>query len=214
MMRLARPFLTLCLALAWAGAAWAQDTPSGTVVYGIHHEKHGDIGTHKVSFSRSGEDLLVEVEGQAKVKVLFFTVYRMETSRREIWHGGRLVSYRAQTNDDGEDIAVEANTAGDKLVIEGQKGRVEAPAGTFPTHPWNHEIVEQSLLMDTKTGNLLKVAISEAGEEAIQVRGAEVKAKKYVISGDMERELWFGPDGAWLKMRYEKDGAKITLTLM
>jgi hypothetical protein len=38
-------------------------------------------------------------------------------------------------------------------------------------------------------------------------------ARKYVISGGMNRELWYGPDGTWLQMRFEKDGSKITFTL-
>ena len=43
--------------------------------------------------------------------------------------------------------------------------------------------------------------------------GQSVTARKYLVAGDMERELWYGPDDTWLKMRFDKDGAKITFTL-
>lgn len=210
--RLASAVMTAMLLAATT--AWAQQAPSGTMLYGIHHEKYDDIGTHEVTFSRSGEDLMVEVKNRLKVKVLFITAYRFEAKRREVWRGGRLVSYRSRSDDDGTEIVVRAEAEGDKLVIEGQHGRAEAPLGTFPTHPWNAKIVEQSKIMDTKTGAILAVSVAAAGDETIEVGGRKVKASKYRMTGDMERELWFGPDGTWLQMRFDKDGDTITFTLM
>jgi len=156
---------------------------------------------------------MVEVRNRMKVKLLFVTVFRYQADRREIWRDGRLLSYRSQTHDDGTDIALAAEIEGDKLMIDGPDGRIEAPAGTYPTHPWNPKIVEQTLLMDTKTGKLLKVAIREAGEETIEARGRSVKATKYVVTGDQEREIWFGPGGTWLQMRFDSDGSDVTFTL-
>ena len=215
MLRSARLALTVMTVVLLATASVrAQQAPSGTMLYGIHHETYDDIGTHQVTFSQSGGDLLVEVKNRLKVKVLFITAYRFEANRREVWRGGKLVSYRSKTDDDGTEITVRAEAEGDKLVIEGQNGREEAPLGTFPTHPWNAKIVEQSRIMDTKTGELRTVSVTAAGEETIEAGGREVKARKYLMTGDMERELWFGPDGTWLQMRFDKDGDKITFTLM
>lgn len=213
MVRLAKGLLAAALAAGLAGAAWAAEPPSGTAVYKIHHEKYGDIGTHKLTFARSGDDLTVEVENKMKVKVLFVTVFRYEAKRRELWRDGRMVGYRSQTHDDGTDITAMAELTGDKLVIEGPKGRATTPLGVFPTNPWNAKIIDQSLLMDTKTGELLKVKIAEAGEDTLEVRGKAVKARKYVISGELERELWYGADGAWLQMRFDSDGSAVTFTL-
>jgi hypothetical protein len=213
MLHTARRLLGAVLVLGFAASAWAAEPPSGTVIYGIHHEKYGDIGTHRLTFSRSGEDLMVEVENKMKVKILFVTAFRYEAERRELWRDGKMVSYRSQTDDDGTPFAASAELKGDKLVIEGSEDSVEAPLGVFPTNPWNRQIVEQSLLMDTKTGELLKVKIDAAGEDTIEVRGASVKARKYVITGDLERELWFAEDGTWLQMRFDSDGSAVTFTL-
>jgi hypothetical protein len=194
-------------------AAWSQEVPVGTRLYGIHHEKHGDVGSHKVTFSRSGEDLMVQVENRIKVKVLFITAYRFEADRTELWRDGRLVSYRSETHDDGTDIEVSAEAQDGKLLIDGINGRVEAPGETFPSHPWNQDVLDRALIMDTKTGELKTVQVEAAGEDVIEAGGQSIAARKYVISGDMERELWYGPDGTWLQMRFEKDGSKITFTL-
>jgi hypothetical protein len=213
MLQWAKRLLAAVLALGFAASAWAAELPSGTVIYGIHHEKYGDVGTHKLTFSRSGEDLMVEVQNKMKVKLLFITVFSYKADRRELWRDGKMVSYRSQTDDDGTDIATAAELKGGKLVIEGPDGPIEGPFGVFPTNPWNSKIVEQSLLMDTKTGALLNVKIDAAGEDTVEARGKSFKARKYVISGDLERELWFGEDGTWLQMRFDSDGSAITFTL-
>lgn len=206
-------FLAFAVTLGSVVAAFAQSQPSGTRVYGIHHEKHGDIGTHTVSFSRSGKDLLVEVANRIEVKVLFITFYSFAADREEIWRDGRMISYRSRTNDDGTDIEVTAVAKSGKLVIQGPDGRVEAPEGTFPSHPWNQKIVEQRLLMDSKSGDLLKVTTTAAGAETIEAGGGPVEAKKFVMSGELERELWYRDDGTWLKMRFDSDGKEVTFTL-
>jgi len=213
MARLARRLLSVVAVFGLAAGAWAAEAPSGTVVYKIHHEKYGDIGSHTLTFAESGGELTVDVENKMKVKVLFVTVFRYEAERRELWRGGRMVGYRSQTHDDGTDISAVAELKGDKLVIEGPNGRATTPLGVFPTNPWNREIVAQPLLMDTKTGELLKVEIAEAGEDTLEIRGKSVKAKKYVIAGELERELWYGEDGTWLQMRFDSDGSAVTFTL-
>ncbi len=97
---------------------------------------------------------MVEVANRIEVKVLFLTFYSFAADRVEIWRDGRMISYRSQTNDDGADIAVSAVAKGGKLVIQNPGGRTEAPNGTFPSHPWNQKIIEQPLVMDSKSGSL------------------------------------------------------------
>ena len=206
--------LVAILALAAAGAV-AQEPPAGTMVYKINHSEHGDIGTHEVTFSRSGDqDLMVDVEIGMKVKILFITAFRFESSRSELWRDGQLVSYRAETDDDGTAYKVKADAKGGQLEVDTGEGKETVPLGTFPSHPWNIGIVEQTRLIDTKTGEVKTVAVAEAGEETIEAGGGPVKARKYQVTGGMERELWFGPDGRWLQLRFEKDGAQVTFTLL
>jgi hypothetical protein len=213
MARLATCLLAGIPGVGLAAVVWAAELPNGTVVYNIHHEKYGDIGTHTLTFAESGAALTVDVENKMKVKVLFVTVFRYEAERRELWRGGQMVGYRSQTHDDGTDIAAMAELKGDKLVIEGPNGRATTQFGIFPTNPWNRKIVEQSLLMDTKTAELLKVKTAEAGKDTLEIRGKSVEASKYVISGELERELWYGEDGTWLQMRFDSDGSAVTFTL-
>jgi hypothetical protein len=183
------------------------------MVYDIHHEDHGTIGHHTVSFEREGDDLVVEIENEIKVKILFVTAFRFEATRRERWRDGKMITYDNQTHDDGTDIAVRARAKDDKLIIEGPNGTAEAPLGTFPSHPWNKDIVKSDLLMESKTGKLLNIGIASAGAETLQIGDRAVVTTRYEMNGDLERELWFDEEGNWVQLRFVKDGSRITFTL-
>ncbi len=66
--------------------------------------------------------------------------------------------------------------------------------------------------MDTKTGKLLKVSTRAAGAEPVDVAGKPVSTKKYVTSGDMDRELWFDGKGNLIQFRFVRDGSTLTFT--
>lgn len=213
MFRLRRTILLLTFTtLIWGGAATASVWPNGTFQHVIKHEEYGDIGTHTVTFKNNGEDLIVETKTRIKVKVLFWG-YHFEADRKEVWRDGRLIAYEGFTNEDGETFTVVAHADGNKLMIDGPAGRVEAPGTIFPTHPWNPKIVEHDLLMSTKTGELKKVKITAVGEEPIKVGGQYIKARKYLMSGDLRRELWFDKNGICVQVRLKKKGDDVTLTL-
>ena len=192
--------------------AAAYEPPSGTVVYVIHHSKYKNIGTHSLTFSRSGKELIVDVTVKIKVKVLFIPVHSLASERKETWRGGRFVGYSSHTKENRKVFDVSAKSDGAKFIIEGPDGKMEADGAVFPTNPWNPDIVKAGLLMDTKTGKLLKVSVAAAGEDSVEVSGKAVKTRKYVISGDLERELWFDKDGNLIRFRFLKDGKTLTFT--
>ncbi len=206
--------LGLVAAAMCLGQAALAVPPAGTsVVFGIHHEEHGDVGEHRVSFSREGEDLVVSVDNLITVEIFFITAFRFQAERREVWRDGRMIAYESRTHDDGTDILVSARLEGEKLVIDGPEGRIEAPAGTFPTHPWNPAFLGQSLVMDTKTGRLLNIETVEAGRETIEAGGRLIRARKHRITGDTRREIWFDDAGNLLQLRLYADGKAVTFTL-
>ena len=206
--------LGVLAAAACVGQAALAVPPAGTsVVFGIHHEDHGEVGEHRVSFSRQGEDLVVSVDNLITVEIFFITAFRFEAERREVWRDGRMIAYDSRTHDDGTDIQVSARTEGDKLVIDGPEGRIEAPAGTFPTHPWNPAFLGQTLVMDTKTGRLLNIETVEAGRETINAGGRMIRALKHRITGDTRREIWFDEEGNLVQLRLYADGKAVTFTL-
>ena len=201
------------LAMPAAAAEAVRGAPLGqTVEYRIVHSKYDEIGRHVLTFSQEGEDLMVDVTTEVKVKVLFITAHSEMSKRRETWRGGRFVGYSSHTDENGDLFDVAAHEEGGKLVIEGPDGRAEADGPLFPTNPWNPDTVNATAMMDTKTGKLLAVAVAPAGEETVEVAGSALAAAKYRVTGDLERELWFDAAGNLLQFRFPKDGETLTFT--
>ena len=154
---------------------------------------------------------MVETKIEGEVKVLMVPLFTRDGTYREVWRGDRLIAFDSRIVDNGEVYEVRARANGDRTVIDGRRGRIEAPPTIVSNHPWNHEVIERTLLFDA-TGTAAGGRGHPAGRETITVAGREVEAQKYRITGDLERELWYDEAGNWLQSRLEHDGAKITLT--
>lgn len=195
-----------------AAAEAVRGAAEGKVEYRIMHSKYDEIGSDILTFSRDGEDLIVDVAINIEVNFLFITVHSLVSERRETWRNGRFVSYKSHTDENSELIEVTARAEGGKFVVEGPSGRAEADSPVFPTNPWNPEIVNSTVQMDTKTGELLNATVAPAGSETIEVAGRAVETSKYKVTGDLERELWFDANGNWIQLRFPKDGETLTFT--
>lgn len=193
--------------------AQACDHPPGRDVYTLDHEVFGEIGHHVVTFSCQGDDLLVETEIEGKATLLEMPVYRLDAHYREVWRGDRLISFDSKIDDNGETFEVSARAEGDHTVIERRRGKVEAPATIVSDHPWNHDVIERPLVFDSRRGKLRHVQVEPAGKETLEVGGQKLAAQKYVVSGDLERVLWYGEDGKWLQAQLPYAGGKVLVTL-
>jgi hypothetical protein len=205
------PDLLVIVAILPSSPALACD-PLEPAEYVIHHETYGDVGRHLIRFSCQGDDLIVETEIEGEVKVLMVPLFRRDGTYREVWRGDRLIAFDSRIVDNGETYKVRARADGDHTVIEGRRGRVEAPPTIVSNHPWNHRVIDRTLLFDTQRGRLQEVDVTPAGIETITVAGEDMAARKYRVSGDLNRELWYDEGGNWLQSRLEHNGAEITLT--
>jgi hypothetical protein len=192
--------------------AFACTPPAPRTVYAIHHETYGDIGTHTLTFHCDGEDLIVDTEVKVDVTMFFVTVYKRRARYREVWRQDRLLAYEAWTNEAGDEYVTKARLEDDQLIIDGVEPGVSVPADTVSSHPWNARVVDRELLFGMKDGRLLQVDVEAAGVEMIDVGDKAIKARKYVVSGDIERELWYDQAGNWLRWRLESRGDMIDIS--
>lgn len=207
-----RPLLWLAPGLLPGTAALACADPPERAEFAIHHETYGEVGRHVIDFSCEGAHLVVETTIEGEVKVLMVPLFKRDGTYREVWDGNRLIAFDSHIVDNGEVYEVSARATVDHTVINGRRGRIEAPLTIVSNHPWNHAVIERTLLFDTQRGRLQKVQVTRIGTGTITVAGSEVQAQTYRMTGDLERELWYDHAGNWLQSRLEHDGAKITLT--
>ncbi|MGI9451371.1 MAG: DUF6134 family protein [Geminicoccaceae bacterium] len=188
------------------GSVLACEEPESPATFVINHETYGHIGQHALTFHCDGDDLIVETDVAVDVRVLFVTVYQRRAKYREVWRRDRLVSYDAWTDEAGDEYVTKARIKDDRMIIDGVKPGITAPVDTVSSHPWNINVVDRNLLFGMKDGRLLQVDVEPAGEEVIDVADKSIKARKYVVSGDIERELWYDQAGNWLRWRLESRG--------
>ncbi len=208
-MALGWPIISFCFCLAGcftASEVFACARPMEPAVFTINHETYGEIGHHALTFHCDGEDLVVETDVKVDVKILFVTVYKRRATYREVWRQDRLISYDAWTDEAGDEYVTKARLDDDRMIIDGVKPDIKAPVDTVSSHPWNVKVIDRDLLFGMKDGRLLQVNVTPAGEEIIAIGDKSIRAEKYVVTGDIERELWYDQSGNWLRWRLESRG--------
>jgi len=195
-----------------AHPATACTPPESPAAFVINHETYGDIGTHTLNFACEGGDLIVETKVDVKVKILFVTAYQRQAHYREVWRDDQLIAYEARTNDGGDHYVTTARIDGDQMVVDGVEKGVRVPLDAISSHPWNVDAVDRKVLFGQRDGRIHEVSVEAAGEEVVTIGDKTINAKKYVVSGDLERELFYSPDGTWLQWRLERNGKAITIT--
>lgn len=189
------------LAVVMAAPAQAQLPGSGNSAYVVKRDGE-PIGTLNITFERDGERLVATSDYSIKVKLLAIVLYRYDKHMVETYENGRLVAYLTDIDDNGKKSQVRVTRAGDELTIVHPAGSLTAPAGLFPSTYWPSQTPRLTRMIDSSDGILLNVKTSATGAEDLVIDGRTVKTKRYEMSGDLTRTLWYDADtGEWLKLR-------------
>jgi hypothetical protein len=193
--------------------ALASFPPTGRLDYEVTRQGD-DIGTQSVEFIRDGDRLTVRTHVALAVTLLGIPIYRFTHEAVEEWQNGRLTSFTSRTNDDGEPRKVDLRLDGTRLRGTYNRRQVDLAGDLIPASLWHPATVRQSILLDPIKGRDRHVAVVDKGEEKIKVRGQPVTAHHYSMTGEITREIWYGPDGQIDQVRFPaKDGSQITLVL-
>lgn len=197
--RLFLPLLILFTAMA--APAQAELPGTGNSAYVVKRDGT-PIGTLKIAFARSGKRLVATSDYSIKVKLLAIVLYRYDKHMVETYQDGRLVAYETHIDDNGEKSRVRVTRDGNKLNVVHPKGELTVPVGTFPSTYWPPGTPDLTRMIDSSDGVLLNVKTAEAATEDLAIDGRTVKTKRYEMSGDLTRTLWYAADtGEWLKLR-------------
>lgn len=197
--------MTLASRVPAGGRSVPPDDRLSFVVY----RDGSEIGWHEVRFARRGAGLQVDVEIRLDVIFGFIPLYRYRHRNRELWRGERLVELAARTVDDGAESWVEAQRRDDRLIVASSAGALELPGSITPTSHWNEARVLDGAWLDTQSGRLVRSRVAPQAPEPIRVGSRTVMAKRYVLAGDIDCELWYH-DGRWVKLRFRaSDGSMI-----
>ena len=199
--------------LSTGAPAFALGHGSGTLHFEVLRDG-SPIGTHVVRFREEGDTLTVENEVRIAVTMAFITVYRYEQDRTETLRDGRIVAFHNRTDDDGEVTEATARAVEGGIEVIGPEVRHTVPVDMILTGYWSHETVNRVRLLDAGDGTVLEIVVADGGVETVEAWGREVEARRYALTGDMEKELWYDAAGIWVHMRQvARDGSIIEYLL-
>ena len=171
------------------------------------------VGKHIVSFSQIDKNrnkVRVVAQLNFQVNFLSFPVYKFQYKSDAIWLDGKLKTLRSNQNDDGESSTVEVFRKDNMLTVINKDTEFRTDMGTLPTNHWNAEVLMKNKVINTLTGELSSVRITNLGREKIEAQGESVFATKYKYSGEIATLVWYSDSGNWVKMQFEgKDGSNI-----
>lgn len=169
--------------------------------------RHGScIGSHTLEFRTNGNGLEVDIAVDVRVWLGPIPIVHYYHRAREIWLGDRLVGVNSHTDRNGRELQMEAVRSGSALSVTGSGTRpYVAPSDAYATTYWRKASLFEPLI-GTQDGTLNYPKIVEPGSDPIRLAsGAQTEAKHYVLSGDMNVELWYDEADAWVGMRFEAD---------
>ena len=110
------------------------------------------IGQHVLTFAEEQSRLTVRIMVDIAVGFGPITFYRYQHRATERWENGRVVTFEAETNDDGAVSTIAMRRDGDALAVESsQAGSYRAPANALPATHWNRRKAAQHLGVSYKT---------------------------------------------------------------
>jgi len=108
-------------------------------------------------------------------------------------------------------VALDVRAEGAVLKVGAKDQAVDVDAMAVPASLWNLDVVRRERLLDTVDGTLLKTSATDLGDDTVTVAGKEVPARRFRLSGEYNRELWYDRrDGALLRVKFEAtDGSEV-----
>lgn len=204
---------------AWPAVAASNDLalatfpPAGRLDYKVVREGD-DIGTQSVEFVRDGDRLTVHTRVNIVVTILGIPIFRFTHEAEEQWQNGQLTAFRSKSNDDGEPRDVALKLDGDRLRGTYNGRTLDLPASLIPASLWRPDTVRQSVLLDPIKGRDRQVTVTDKGIESITIRGRALAAHHYAMTGQIVRDIWYGPDGQIVQVHFPaKDGSQIQVVL-
>jgi len=187
--------------------------PTGRFDYEVIR-KGEKIGTHSVVFRHRGRDLTVATWTDIAVKLLGITLYRFRYQAEEDWIDGRLMRLTSRTDNDGVPLTVDLEEASGRIRGTCNGIALDLPADTLPISVWHPDFIRRSVILDQYKCAAQKVRTTDRGTELIPAGPKSVKARHYALTGDVQRDVWYGPDGQTLQVLFPaKDGSKIAFVM-
>ena len=114
---------------------------------------------------------------------MFIEAHHFAHSAMETWTGGKFVSYKAVTDDNGNISMLTAVAKDDEVLLDVNGDPQQTAAATWSSRASGARISSiRPCLLHPDSGVQLQVKVKDLGEEQIDLHGDQIKAEHYEIS--------------------------------
>jgi hypothetical protein len=181
--------------------------------YLVVHPIYGEIGTFTQAINRNQEAMQIDGHLRVAVTLLGVVAYREESDTTEVMRGNRLVSLQSVTDKDGRHLEVHGEAQGDQFMVNATTGSYAGPATMLPSDPWLLKRTGDEVVVSTSTGRMVNVQVSGGDYDTVQVNGASVTARHFVVNGDKRQEVWLDNREIPIMFRTVENGTPIDFLL-
>ena len=117
----------------------------------------------------------------------------------EIWRDGWLDSLDTETRIGAEVMTLSLRRDGEALYGTAGSLKISVSGYVITTSLWHRDTPFTQVLLGHEDGRTKVVNVARLGREDVATPGGPVAAKRYALSGEIERNLWYGPESRLLK---------------
>jgi hypothetical protein len=97
--------------------------------------------------------------------------------------------------------------------VTSEEGTNSFPLNALPTSWWTRPRTGSMTMIDTQTGEPMRVRVANMGSEILRMGGRSVSAERVRVQGTLTVDLWYDADGRWIGCNFTARGQDIAYQL-
>lgn len=165
------------------------------------------IGFYHFEISNRGDTSTIKAKMEIEVKLLFVTAYKATHKRVEAYQGDALKLIEGDSMYNGKNYTFTYKAREGQLTRNGETEKLDLPVLTLT--PFAPDLTKNYATLSEK-GKTHPAHFEDLGM-VNRKDGLKLKPFRHVkLVGEVDRELWFTPEGILDSLSYQKDGATIS----
>ncbi|WP_019961994.1 DUF6134 family protein [Woodsholea maritima] len=179
-----------------------------TIIFDVYRGEDTHFGTHRIAFSRDGQDLISQIDIDLRAGIGPITVFRYQHQSTERWSDGRLIELSNRTLKDGEAYTLEAHLTPEGLSVTGKTPEGEPVSEVYrapflPSSHWHGYPVDLQSMINTEHGTPMETEITYLGQAQIEADGQMIQAHHFRLQSTLTLDLWYDMNGRWAGCAFE-----------
>jgi len=176
------------------------------------------IGSHIYNFSKKGDLLYVNTEGQFKVSKLGLDLMKYQTNTEEIYKNGQLLEFKSKTiqNNKKKYVNLKLNNNENMFEVDASSFKGKTDSSLIIGSWWNHEIIKKNKQISAVSGRIIPQKVRFLGKKKIKLNDQEYNSlhlhffsddNKAMQKKKINLNVWYDSETLiCLKMSYDKLG--------